>query len=92
MSSRTISATDAKLKFGTLAVFVKNGGQVIVEKNSEPQMAWISIDDYEDFLELKDVDFQKKIIKAKKEIEGGNFGTMNDLYAAHRKTIIKESR
>lgn len=92
MSSRTISATDAKLKFGTLAMFVKKGGQIIIEKNNEPQMAWISIDDYEDFLELKDGGFQKEIQKAKKEIKNGDFGTMEDLYAAHRETIIKESR
>ena len=92
MSSRTISATDAKLKFGTLSVFVKKGGQVIIEKNNEPQMAWISIDDYEDFLELKDPVFQKKLKSEKKEMQKGDFGSMDDLYAAHRQTIIKESR
>jgi PHD/YefM family antitoxin component YafN of YafNO toxin-antitoxin module len=90
MNPITMSATDAKVQFGKVIVKVKKGQTIIIEKNKKAEMVCISIDDYEDFLEIKDEKFQKNIKKSKIEIEKGGFGTMDDLYAIHRKTIAKE--
>lgn len=87
----TVSATKAKHNFGAMIAKVKKGTPIIIEKNNNPEVVWISIDDYEDFLELKDKNFQKSIAAAKKEIKKGNFGTLDSLYKIHRKTIIRES-
>lgn len=87
-----MSATEAKVKFGKVLVNVKAGRPVVVEKNNEPEMVCISIDDYEDFLEINDDEFQKGIVKAAKEVREGNFGTLDDLYEIHKETIKKESK
>lgn len=87
----TVSATKAKHNFGAMMNKVKGGTPIIIEKNNSPEIVWISIDDYEDFLELKDKNFQKTVAVAKKEIKKGNFGTLDSLYKIHRKTIIRES-
>lgn len=92
MAPTMISATKAKLKFGSIMIKVKNGQPVIVEKNNDPQMVWISIDDYEDFLELKDVKFQKGIEKEYQAIKKGKFGTLEKLYTLHKKTIEREAK
>ena len=91
MAPKTVSATEAKHNFGAVMLRVKEGSPVIIEKNSNPEIVWISIDDYEDFLELKDKSFQKTLVKGKKEIKKGKFGTLDSLYAVHRKTIMRES-
>ena len=70
---------------------VKEGKTVIIEKNEQPEIVWISIDDYEDFLELKDVKFQKEMEKSKKDMKKGKYGTIENLYELHKKTIIKEA-
>lgn len=87
-----ISATEAKVKFGTVLIKVKAGTPVIVQKNNQPEMVCISIEDYEDFLELKDQDFQKALEADKRAIDDGDFGTVEGLYALHRKTITREAR
>lgn len=92
MTPLKISATEAKLHFGTFMMKVKEGQPIIVEKNDKPEMVWISIDDYEDFLELKDVNFQKGLEKNFKQMKKGKFGTLDRLYEIHRKTIIGESQ
>jgi prevent-host-death family protein len=92
MKTHKLSATQAKLQFGSLLLKVKNGTPVIIEKNNHPEIVCISVDDYEDFLEIKDEKLQKSIEKGKKEIEKGEFYTLDDLYEAHRKTIKKEAK
>lgn len=92
MTPITLSASEAKLRFGETMKKVKEGHPVIIRKNSSPQMVWISMDDYEDFLEIKDAAFQKSLKKASTEIKKGNYGTLDDLYDLHRKTIVKESK
>ncbi len=92
MAPVTISATHAKHNFGAMLAKVKEGSPVIIEKNDTPQIVWISIDDYEDFLETKDKKFQKSLEKAKKEMTGGKFGTLNSLYKIHRTTIAREAK
>ena len=91
MAPAVISATKAKHSFGKLMSKVKEGSPLIIEKNDTPQIVWISIDDYEDFLELKDSKFQKSLARSRKEIEKGKSGTLDSLYAIHRKTIEKEA-
>ena len=88
----TVSATEAKLHFGSIMDKVRGGNPVIIEKNSLPEMVWISIDDYEDFLEIKNDAFQKALKKDHADIKKGKFGTLDDLYDLHRKTIIKEAK
>lgn len=92
MAPTKVSATKAKLHFGSLMVKVKSGTPVIVEKNESPEMVWISIDDYEDFLELKDSKFQKELSTSKAKMKKGKHGGMDDLYALHRKTIANEAK
>ncbi|MBI5755016.1 type II toxin-antitoxin system prevent-host-death family antitoxin [Candidatus Peregrinibacteria bacterium] len=92
MTPTTLSATKAKLRFGTVMMQVKDGKPVIIEKNNDPQIVWISIDDYEDFLELKDTKFQKGIEKNAHEMKKGKFGTLDTLHSIHQKTIKKEAR
>lgn len=50
----------------------------------DPKVIMISIDDYEDFLEVKDEQFQKTIEKSAKEIKTGKSGTLDDLYKIHQ--------
>lgn len=92
MNPVIMSATDAKVKFGGVLNKVKAGTPVIVEKNKEPMIVCISIDDYEDFLEINDKTFQNSIKKGAEEIKNKEFGTLDDLYEIHRKTIAKEAR
>jgi prevent-host-death family protein len=88
----TVSATKAKLKFGALMVKVQKGQPVIIEKNDEPAMVWISLDDYEDFLEVNDKKFQKSIEKSAREIKAGKYSTLDDLYEIHKKAIAREAK
>lgn len=92
MAPLTVSATKAKLQFGSLMNKVQKGRPVIIEKNDEPAMVWISLDDYEDFLEVNDKKFQKSIEKSYREIKKGKFKTLDDLYATHRKTLENEGK
>jgi prevent-host-death family protein len=92
MNHIKISATQAKLQFGSVLLKAKQGTPIIVEKNNQPEMVCISIDDYEDFLEIKDEKFQKNLEKSNKEMKKGKFGNLNNLYKIHRNTIIKESK
>lgn len=92
MNPIRLSATQAKLQFGALMVKVKEGTPIVIEKNNKPEVVCISMDDYEDFLELKDQDFQKDLEKGKREIEKGEFRSLDDLYDVHRKTIAKEAK
>lgn len=92
MAPLTVSATKAKLQFGSLMDKVQKGRPVIIEKNDEPAMVWISLDDYEDFLEVNDKKFQKSIEKGYREIKSGKFKTLDDLYATHRKTLENEGK
>lgn len=92
MNPVTMSASDAKLNFGAVLLKVGRGIPVIVEKNAEPAMVCISMDEYEDYLELNDKEFQKSIEKSHKEIESGNYLTLDDLYETHRKTIEKTAK
>ena len=91
MTHKTVTATDAKLQFGALAAKVKKGTPIIVEKNKEIQMVWISIDDYEDFLEVRDSHFQKNLEKECRQMRKGRHGTLDTLYKIHRDTIAKEA-
>lgn len=91
MSPKSVSATAAKLQFGTFMAKVKNGAPLIIEKNNMPEIVWISVDDYEDFLELKDPSFQKSIKKSRQEMKRGKAKTISALYKIHRNTIIKEA-
>lgn len=92
MNPLRLTATQAKLQFGAVISKVQEGITVIVEKNNNPEMVCLSIDDYEDFLEIKDGKFQKGLKKANKEITKGQFGSIDDLYEIHKKTILKESK
>ncbi|MDP4008212.1 MAG: type II toxin-antitoxin system prevent-host-death family antitoxin [Candidatus Peregrinibacteria bacterium] len=92
MNAITMSASQAKLKFGAMILTVQSGTPIIVEKNDEPAIVCISIDDYEDYLELNDKEFQKSIGRSKREIERGEYYTMDDLYDIHKKTIRKEAK
>lgn len=92
MAPITVSATEAKHNFGSMIDKVKEGTPVIVKKNDTPQIVWISIDDYEDFIEVKDKKFQKSLAQGKKEISKGKFGTLDTLYNIHRKTIAQEAK
>lgn len=92
MNPIKLSATQAKLQFGKVITKVQEGTPIIVEKNSQPEMVCISIDDYEDFLEIKDEKFQKEMGSASKAMKKGEFGTLDDLYEIHRKTIAKEAK
>lgn len=88
----TVSATQAKLSFGEMMAKAKSGTPIIIEKNSEPEIVWISVDDYEDFLEIKDKKLQKEIVKSSKEMKKGKSGTLDTLYDIHRKSIERESK
>lgn len=90
MNPIKITATDAKVQFGATMEKAKSGRPVIIEKNNTPQVVMISIDDYEDFLEVKNEKSQKNIEKSAKEIKTGKTGTLDNLYKIHRKTIAKE--
>ncbi len=92
MDPLRLTATQAKLQFGAVITKVKNGTPIIVEKNNQPEMVCLSIDDYEDFLEVRDKKFQKGIEKNSKEMSRGQFGTLDNLYEIHRKTISKEAK
>ena len=92
MAPLTVSATKAKLQFGSLMGKVQKGRPVIIKKNDEPAIVWISLDDYEDFLEVNDKKFQKSIEKGYREIKNGKFKTLDDLYKTHRKTIEREAK
>lgn len=92
MAPLTISATKAKLQFGKMLMKVKEGNPIVIEKNDQPAIVWISIDDYEDFLELKDTAFQKTITKGYREIKKGKFGTLDELYNLHKKRIAGEAK
>lgn len=91
MNSIKMSSTQAKLQFGSLSNKLKAGKSIIVEINNNPQFVLISLDDYEDYLELEDRKFQQDIEKQKQEIPKGNFGNINDLYTIHQETIRKEA-
>lgn len=91
MAPPHISATEAKLRFGSIMTKVKEGTPFIIEKNAVPEIVWISLDDYEDFLELKDTKFQKGIEKEYRAMKKGKYGTLEQLYAIHKKTIKKEA-
>ena len=96
MPPLTVSATQAKLRFGAMMQKVKKGRPVVIQNNktSDPYDAvvMISLDDYEDYLEANNPRIQKEIEQAHKEIKSGKFGTLDDLYAIHRKTIERSSR
>lgn len=91
MNPIKITATTAKVQFGATMEKAKNGRPVIIEKNNMPQVVMISIEDYEDFLEMKDEKFQQTIEKSSKEIKADKSGTLDGLYKIHRKTIVKEA-
>lgn len=86
-----MSATKAKLQFGSLSNKIKAGRPIVIEKNKHPQFVLISLDDYEDYLELEDAEFQGEIETQQLEIKKGNFGSLDDLYAIHQETIRKEA-
>jgi prevent-host-death family protein len=92
MTPKTISATEAKLRFGALMGEVKDGTPVIIERNATPEIVWISIDDFEDYLETKDDAFQKTIKQAHKQIKNKKGGNLDNLYKIHRQTIAKEAK
>lgn len=92
MAPLIISATKAKHSFGSMMEKVKNGNPLIIEKNSKPEIVWISLDDYEDFLELKDAKFQKAIEKDFEAMKKGKFGNLDNLHKIHRDTILSEAR
>ena len=92
MATIKISATEAKLRFGSLIEKVKGGTPIIIQKNNDPQIVLISLDEYEDFLEQNDQQFQKEIQESKNQIISGNFGTLDDLYKIHQETIRKEAQ
>lgn len=92
MPATIISATLAKLQFGSVLSKVKEGNPFIIQKNNKPEVVLISIDDYEDFLELKDKKFQSKIEAGYQEIKKGKAGNMAKLYKIHQATIIKEAK
>lgn len=83
-----ISATQAKLQFGNVLERVKNGEKIIIEKNNIPEVVLIPLDEYEDFLEVKDLKFQTTIKKGLKKIKKGEKGTLDDLYRIHRQTEV----
>ncbi|MBU1019161.1 MAG: type II toxin-antitoxin system Phd/YefM family antitoxin [Patescibacteria group bacterium] len=88
MNPIKLSATQAKLQFGAVLTEVKGGTPIVVEKNGQPEMVCISIDDYEDFLEVRDKKFQEGIDKSKR----GKFSSLDSLYEIHKKTITKEAK
>ena len=96
MAPLTVSATQAKLQFGAMMRRVKRGRQVIIQNNktSDPYDAvvMISLDDFEDFLEVNNPRIQKEIEKSYREMKKGKYGTLDDLYAIHRKTIERKAR
>lgn len=87
-----MSASDAKLNFGAVLQKVGKGTPVIVKKNEEPAMVCISMDEYEDYLEINDKAFRKNLEKSKMEMEKGEYCTMDDLYKIHRETMRKEAK
>ena len=52
MDPLRLTATQAKLQFGAVITKVKNGTPIIVEKNNQPEMVCLSIDDYEDLIDV----------------------------------------
>ncbi len=90
-TTASMSATDAKVNFGKLLESVEQGQPVMIFKNDKPTVVCISLDDYEDYLEINDKIFNKGLEKSKKEISTGKYLGIEALYDVHRETIKKEA-
>jgi len=75
---------------------VRRGRRVIIKDNrtSDPydSVVMISLDEFEDFFEVRNPRIQKEIQDSYEEIKSGKFGTLDDLYALHRKKLEQEAK
>ncbi len=61
--ARTVSATDAKNKFGSLVSWVvENGEEVIVENHGEPAIVLMSVSEYESYKAFREAERRKRLL------------------------------
>jgi prevent-host-death family protein len=60
---KTVTATDAKNKFGSLVNWVvENSDEVIVENHGEPAVVLISVSEYEGYKAFREVERRKRLL------------------------------
>ncbi|MEA2575889.1 MAG: antitoxin Phd [Chloroflexia bacterium] len=60
---RTVSATDAKNKFGSLVNWVvANDEEIIVENHGEPSVVLMSVNEYESYKAFRETERRKKLL------------------------------
>ena len=66
---KTVSATDAKNKFGSLVSWVvENSDEVIVENHGEPAVVLMSVDEYESYKAFRETERRKRILAELSEL------------------------
>ncbi|OGK26137.1 hypothetical protein A2954_02040 [Candidatus Roizmanbacteria bacterium RIFCSPLOWO2_01_FULL_37_12] len=69
LTPKTISASEAKNKFGSLISWVtRNGNEVIVESRGKPKIAVMSYDDYEKIKKVKEEMRRKQALQRLREV------------------------
>ena len=88
-----VTSTQAKTRFGEYLEKIQKKDQTfVISKNGVKVGAMIPIDDYEDYLEVKDEKFENGLKKTKKDMEKGEKFGIEVLYEAHKKKIKEEAK
>ena len=82
--TKSISAVEARSRFGKLLNEVQEGEHyLIIERKGRPIVAILSIEEFEDYLDLRYDDhpaIKETLIESQKEYEMGQVGSLDDLY------------
>ena len=79
---RTLPMTKARINLGAIVKQVRtNKDYIVLEKDGIPVAALMDIDEFEDYLELRDPEVKKHIEKSRKEYEAGKHRSADKLLA-----------
>ena len=79
---RTVSANEAKQRWGAMMTSVSEGTRVIVESHGKPRVAVISVDDLERLQALEERERREDAMRLLREIEANYDGRNDDLSEA----------
>lgn len=90
---KTIPLTEARIRLGTLLKRVHlNKEYVILQKDGIPIAGLMDIDEFEDYLELRDPEVQEDIRKSNQEYLAGKGRPIEDFIAELRKEAQRKTR
>ncbi len=80
---KTINAFTARTHFGQVIKLVVQGGRFIVTKKGRPQMVLLSVDDFEDLLEIaaerQDKELQRALKESARQYKRGEVSSLDAL-------------